>query len=59
MLRSRNQKLHTEALIFTKDLLTEIKNDLESPNLNISFIMETLVKMIKLNEPAIKIEAIT
>ena len=59
MLRNRDPKLQSEALIFAKDLLGEIKSDLENPNLNIKFIMETLVKMIKLNEPAIKIEAIS
>lgn len=59
MLRNRDLKLHNEALTLTKDLLAEIKNDLANPNLNMDFIMETLVKMIKLSEPAIKIEAIS
>lgn len=59
MLRSRDSKLHNDSLTFLKDLLVEIKNDLENPCLNIKFIMETLVNMIKLNDPYIKIEAIS
>lgn len=59
MLKSQDLKLNNEAQTFLRDLLIEIKNDIENPNLNLSFIMETLVKVIKVNYSSVKIEAIT
>ena len=58
MLKNKDLKLNDEALQFLKELLSEIKNELASSCLNTNFIMETLVKMIKLNDTSIKIEAI-
>lgn len=59
MLKSQDLKLHNETQAFLRDLFVEIKNDIENPHLNLSFIMETLVKVIKVNNTSVKIEAIT
>ncbi|OMJ93668.1 hypothetical protein SteCoe_3368 [Stentor coeruleus] len=59
MLRNSDPKLKNEAIIFLKDFLGEIKNDMSNSTLNLGYIMETIVHMVKINDSVVKREAIT
>lgn len=59
MLKNPDPKLHRETTSFLIDLRNEIKLDLENPSLNLTFIMETLAKVIKASDKSVKTECIT
>jgi vacuole morphology and inheritance protein 14 len=59
MLRNPDQKLHRETTAFLIDLRNEIKSDFDNSNLNVSFIMQTVAKVIEKSDKSIKTECMT